>query len=208
MEIVDKEYLHPVPGSTMANYCIEISYCCIPWYIVGDTEEAVVKEYERLGTEDSNAEKMSLYHGDLIVSDRQLISLSYFINWTWLDMIGIETEPELSIDQVKTWMREKYGLEIVTDVTIGRMILDGTFTDRDGQKRQIERITIPYQIPKFEVEVEVDPYECCVCLEENTKEIKKCKNKHTDKICRSCVVKMDRCAICRERFWYRFDAGP
>lgn len=44
-----------------------------------------------------------------------------------------------------------------------------------------------------------EPFECCVCLEENTKEIKKCKNKHTDKICQSCAMKMDRCPICRER---------
>lgn len=127
MQNVDAEYLHPVSGSTMANYCIEIScYCCLPRYIVGDTAEAVIKEYERLG---EHPDEMSLYHGDLIISGRQLISLRYFINWTWLDMIGNETEPVLSIDQVQTWMREKYGCEIVTDKTIGRMIVDGTFTD-------------------------------------------------------------------------------
>ena len=141
-ENVDKLYLHPVPGNKMANYCIEISYCCIPWYIVGDTVEEVVKEYQRLGVHDSDAGEMSLYHGDLIVSGRQLISWRCFIGWSWSEMIGLETEPVISEDEVKRWLCEKYG-EDMTDETIGHMIIDGTFTDRDGRKREITRITIP-----------------------------------------------------------------
>jgi hypothetical protein len=145
LQIVDKEYLHPVPGSTMANYCIELSYCCTPWYIVGDTETAVFNEYEKLNIGNDDDTGCTLYHGDLIVSDssRQLISIGLFEEFTWLEMIGIETEPKLSIDQVKIWVKEQYGCNIVKNRTIGKMITAGTFTDRDGRKRAITRITIP-----------------------------------------------------------------
>jgi hypothetical protein len=47
--------------------------------------------------------------------------------------------------------------------------------------------------------IEVEPFECCICLEEEqTKQSKKCKNKHSDKICHSCVTQIDRCPFCRE----------
>jgi hypothetical protein len=76
-------------------------------------------------------------------------------------------------------------------IEIGRLLrMENTRRDKptDGFMDEWNKVESP----------KVEPFDCCICLEKKTKESKKCKNKHPDKICESCIKKMDKCPFCRE----------
>ena len=45
-----------------------------------------------------------------------------------------------------------------------------------------------------------EPFRCSVCWEDKVDIGKGCKNKHPEKICKSCSIKLDTCPLCREKY--------